>query len=85
MSAISPNVSLPELFRLTASQYPNQVAINFSGTETSFSQLNQLSDQVAAGLAADGIVSGDHIALYCVNSDVFVIAYMGILKAGATV
>ncbi|MDH5300263.1 MAG: long-chain fatty acid--CoA ligase [Gammaproteobacteria bacterium] len=77
--------SIPEVFRTTAKQRADQTAIIFMGREVSFGQIDQQSDRVAAGLAARGIAKGDHVALYCVNCDIFAAAYLGILKAGAIV
>ena len=71
--------------KTTALKYPDRIAIRFAGRETSFAQLDALSDRVAANLAALGMQRADRIALYCPNSDVFALAYLGIIKAGATV
>jgi len=79
------NISLPELFRNTVEKYKDFTAIDFLGKKTSFQELNRLSDNLAANLSNNGLAKGDRIALYCVNSDSFAIAYLGIVKAGATV
>ena len=44
-----------------------------------------MSDSVAAWLTQRGVRQGDRVALYCVNSAEFAMAYLGILKAGAVV
>ena len=77
--------SLPEVLKQTAQKYSAETAIRFMGHDTSFSEFYRASDQVAAGLSAQGIRTGDRVALYCVNSDTFAIAYFGIIKTGATV
>ena len=77
--------SIPEVLKQTVQTYDAETAIHFMGRDTSFSKFDQTSDQIAAGLAAQGINSGDRVALYCVNSDTFAIAYFGIIKTGATV
>ena len=77
--------SIPQVFRQTAEKLGEQTAIFLMGRQVSFSQVDQQSDRVAAGLAERGIGKGDHVALYCVNSDIFAVAYLGIVKAGATV
>ena len=79
------NMSLPQLFRHTAQQYTDFAAIDFLGKKTSFSMLDQLSNNLAGYLIDKGIKKSDRIALYCINSDSFAIAYLGIVKAGATV
>jgi long-chain acyl-CoA synthetase len=50
-----------------------------------FADLDVASDGVAAGLAEGGINPGDRVGLYCPNCPELAIAYLGILKAGATV
>jgi long-chain acyl-CoA synthetase len=77
--------SLVDLARSSARDHGAHAAICFQGRTITHAQFDQLTDRVAAGLAARGVAPGDRIALYCVNSDVFALAYFGILKAGATV
>ena len=77
--------SLPAIFAKTAATCGEHTAINFNGKTTDFATFDKLSDAVAANLQASGIVKGDRIGLYCINSDFFAIAYFGIVKAGAIV
>lgn len=76
---------LPAMLKQTARQFPGHIAIRFMGRDTDFATFDALSDRVAANLTTRGIGKGDRVALYCVNSDVFALAYFGIVKAGATV
>lgn len=78
-------LSIPEIFQQTADKYADHIAIDFMGRQTNFKTVNYLSNNIAAALADNGISKGDRIALYCLNSDAFAIAYLGIVKAGATV
>lgn len=78
-------ISLIEAFNNAADRFPNNKAVVEDQKTYSFLELKQLSDKLAAGLEQKGIVKGDRIALYCVNSVQFAIAYMGIVKAGAVV
>ena len=55
------------------------------GWGLSFADLGRATDSLAAALAARGIRPGDRIGLLCPNGSPFVVAYLGILKAGATV
>ena len=57
----------------------------FQGRVLDYAALDRMTDVVAGGLAARGIEPGERVALYCINSDAFVAAYFGILKAGAVV
>lgn len=69
----------------SASLFPNKVALRMGTDEVSFSQLEQLSGNVAANLKRLGLKKGDKVALSCPNVTYFPIAYYGILKAGCVV
>ncbi len=82
---IDLNASLPDVLRATARATPDAPAIRFPDREVTFAEIDQASDAIAASLAGQGIVAGDRVALYCINSDAFAILYTGIIKAGAVV
>jgi len=77
--------TVPSLFRKTAQQHAERPAIVTPEKTVTYSELDRMSDAVAATLIERGVQSGDHIALYCINSAEFVAIYLGIQKAGATV
>lgn len=77
--------SLAQAFLISAQRYPNHVAIEGSTGPVNYHQLNHDSDCLAAALVHHGVAKGDRIGLYCINSESFVAAYLGIIKAGATV
>ena len=77
--------TLPDLLRQAAKRFSKHRAILFGGRTLDYASFDGLSDRFAGALAAQGIVKGDRVGLYCVNSDAFAIAYFGIIKAGATV
>jgi long-chain acyl-CoA synthetase len=52
---------------------------------TSYGTLREMSDRIAAGLVANGFQPGDHAALFASGSPHWVMAYLGILKAGGVV
>jgi long-chain acyl-CoA synthetase len=64
-------VKLPVLGRMTAS--------------TTYSELDNLSDALAAWLAEHGLKKGNRVAIVMPNCTQFVIAYFGVLKAGGVV
>lgn len=53
--------------------------------DISYGTLQAMSDRVAAGLVRNGFAPGDHAALLAPSSPRWVIAYLGILKAGGIV
>jgi len=77
--------SLPDLFKESVQRYPNHSAVITPEENLDFMTLDRLSDRAASGLVVKGIEQGDRVALYCTNCAEFAIAYLGILKAGATV
>ncbi|MCA1808134.1 MAG: long-chain fatty acid--CoA ligase [Lentisphaerae bacterium] len=77
--------ALPEILADVAARHADLTAINFQKRATTYKDLDTASGRVAAWLAARGIRQGDRVGLYCINSDFFVQAYFGILKAGAAV
>ncbi|HQQ05193.1 MAG TPA: AMP-binding protein, partial [Kiritimatiellia bacterium] len=79
------NLSVPDALRQNAKLHAGAPAIVFGGRTLDFQTVDAQSDRVAAGLHARGIRKGDRVALYCINSDFFALAYFGIQKTGATV
>lgn len=87
MSATALNLAhlLDNAARLT----PDREAIVIQSPEgvirLTYAQFSAMAAQVANGLRAIGIRPGDHVALSCPNTPHFVVAYYGILRAGAVV
>lgn len=78
-----PMVPLHEILANTALAYPEQATVEFLDAQITYENLNRLSEKFAAALARLGIKQGDRVALFLPNIPQFVIAYFGILKAGA--
>jgi long-chain acyl-CoA synthetase len=81
----SAAASIPALFRAAVRRCPGEPAVVGGGRDLSYSALDAASDGVAGALVQAGTTRGERIALYCPNGAAFVIAYLGILKAGACV
>ena len=77
--------SIPEALNQAVTRYGDQPAILFADRTVSLAEVDAAADRVAAALAARGVVKGDRVALYCINTDSFAFAYLGIQKAGAVV
>jgi long-chain acyl-CoA synthetase len=75
---------IPARFRATAAQMPGATAVCPDEGNCSFAELDRASDGVAASFAAAGVRPGDRLGLLCGNGVEFVVAYLGILKTGAT-
>lgn len=90
-----PNVPLHQLVIDAAAKYPDKIAVRMVlkylplglavQAKVNYRDLNRQSDQLAAALAGLGIVKGSRVAIMLPNMPQQVIAYLGVLKAGATV
>jgi len=78
-----PLVPLHEILANTARDYPKQTAVEFLDAQITYEKLNSLSDQFAATLARLSVKHSDHVAIFLPNIPQFLIAYFGVLKAGA--
>ncbi len=87
---VPPQLSYPgiPLYRLlddTTAKSPAAPCTSFFGKRMTYHQMRQASDRFAAGLQGLGVKKGDRVALLLPNSPQFIIAYYGVLKAGAVV
>ncbi len=78
-----PSIPLHQILTKTAKEHPEKAAIAFFENEITYAQLNSLSNQFSQALAKLRIKKGDRVAIFLPNIPQFVIAYFGILKAGA--
>jgi long-chain acyl-CoA synthetase len=78
-----PELTLLDVVSETARQRPDHPALLFQGARLSYGELERLSDAFAAALVARGIQKGDRVALLLPNSPQFIIAQLGVWKAGA--
>jgi long-chain acyl-CoA synthetase len=69
----------------SARKYPKSPCTIFKGASINYSEMDELTDRFAAGLASIGIKKGDRVGLIMLNVPQFVIAFFGILKAGGVV
>jgi long-chain acyl-CoA synthetase len=80
-----PTIPLHGLLQKTAKNYPEKVALVYGEGEITYAQLESLSNQFANALAGLSVKKGDRVALFLPNIPQFIIAYFGVLKAGAVV
>ncbi len=76
-------LNLAVMLRESADATPTKPVALFEGGRLTYAELDTLSDRLAAGLQRNGIAPGDTVALQLPNVPQFLIAYFGILKAGA--
>jgi len=74
-----------EYLRIHAQNHPEKVAINYYGQEIRYSELDLVTDRLAAYLTRHGVKKGDRVALFMQNCPQYVISQIGAHKAGAIV
>lgn len=74
--------SLVDILEESAKRFGNHTAIEFLGSEMSFSELNQKSEQFASWLQLQGLKKGDSVLLMMPNMTQYVVCMFGVLKAG---
>ena len=72
------------MFAATVARHPDGDAIRYFDGRITFGELDALTDAFAAALIRAGFAPGDRAALYLQNVPQFVIAQLGIWKAGGT-
>lgn len=77
-----PSETLVDVVESAARERPDHPALLFKGTTITYAELSRASTAFAAALAADGVRKGDRIALLLPNCPQFIIAELGIWKAG---
>lgn len=71
-------------FRALAARAPESIGVHLAEADWTFARLDRASDGLAAALLAEGLQAGERVGLLCGNGVEFVVAYLGLLKAGLT-
>ncbi len=87
---VPPSLEYPRLpiYRLlddSARKFPDRPLTRFFGKQMTYATVKDLSDRLAAAVCGLGIRPGDRVALLLPNFPGYLIAYYGLLKAGAVV
>lgn len=77
--------SIGALISQAARRFGDKTALVFEGRTWSFAQLDHRSSRAAQALIDRGVSRGEVVSLYSPNCPEWIIAYYGILKAGAVV
>ena len=89
-----PDIPLYEILRENARRFPNKTALRLIlkylkgiriGTALTFAELDKVSDRFATALHSLGVRQHDRVAVMLPNLPQYVIAFYGIVKAGAIV
>ncbi|MCE0444970.1 AMP-binding protein [Streptomyces tricolor] len=82
---VDPADSLVHALRAAVAEAPDRACLAYFDARLGYREVDELSDSVAAHLAARGLERGDRVAVLLQNSPHFVLAVLGAWKAGATV
>jgi len=80
-----PKVPLQQILTKASQIHPEKTAIAYEEQNITYMQLETLSNQFANTLAKLGVNKGDRVAIFLPNIPAFIVAFFGILKAGAVV
>ena len=80
-----PRIPVQDLVHFAASQAPNRVAIDFYGTEFTFTEVRIQMLRLANALVRLGIKKGDRVGIALPSCPQFVIAFHAALSVGAIV
>ena len=75
--------TLADLLRRTAARTPNKLAIVCGATRWTWAEFHALTDRLAAGLAAEGVATGDRVAVLARNSHGFAALRFALARLGA--
>jgi len=77
-------MDLTTMFDSTARKFPNKAALIFNDTQATYAELAQASKKSAQALKDAGIAPGDRVGVMTYNTPGFVVAALGIWRAGAS-
>ena len=75
--------NIPQTFDRVAALNPNKPAAWYLGTAFTYARLKGMAESFAAGLLRNGVEPGSRVMLYLPNGVQWLIAWLGIQKAGA--
>jgi len=80
-----PQIPLQDILHKSALAYPEKTAIAYGEREISYAEFDALSNQFANSLIELDLEKGSRVAIFLPNIPQFIIAYFGVLKAGAVI
>jgi long-chain acyl-CoA synthetase len=80
-----PDVPLFYFLEQSAKKFPDKPCTIFNGSEVSYKEMSQITDQLAHALIDLGVRKGDRVGILIPNTPQFVMAYFAVLKAGGIV
>jgi long-chain acyl-CoA synthetase len=82
---VIPPLTLPDLLRNAAKNYPKHTATIYMGGQLTYQQVQEQVDKLAASLHDLGISKGDRVAIMMPNCPQAIIAYYAVVSLGGVV
>jgi long-chain acyl-CoA synthetase len=82
---VIPPISLPEMFKQTVEKFGDHEAVSFYGKTFTYNEVAKMIFTFASSLQQSGVQKGDRVAIMLPNCPQYIVAYYGILTAGAIV
>ena len=79
---MSTNRTIAEQFISMARQRPDHTGVFYLGTRYSYGRIRDMADSFAAAMLDKGLVPGQRVVIYVPNSIQWVVAWLGIQRAG---
>jgi len=83
MNSLVRRQTLGDLLRRSAARSPHKLAIACGETRWTYGQFNAIVDRLAAGLAEQGVVKGERVAILARNSHAFAAMRFALARLGA--
>ena len=74
--------TIGDAVRRSAARNPEKDALIFGGWRWSYAELDAGANRVADALLARGLEKGGRVAAYGINSDAYVLLWLGCVRAG---
>ncbi len=78
-------VALPDMFDEAVARFRDNPCTYFLGATKTYGEIGELTERVAAGLQAAGVVPGAKVGLFLPNCPYFIVFYFAVLKIGGVV
>lgn len=84
--SVPSTLSFFELFQQCVEEHPNQIALDVSGTTTSYRQLGDITEKLAGYLSRNYQVNtGDTVAIVVKSDELAIISALGVFRSSAVV
>lgn len=78
-----PDITLPEIVKQHAQNFPDREAINFYGYRINYGRFERMTASLAASLSRLGVAKGDRVCLFMQNCPQYIIAIFAVWRLGA--